>query len=113
MKKAFIGISGICANMGVSFIENLEVYVSIACSIIICIATLIATFKKAKSKTPKEIEIAQNSDAENSDAENKENNICIEQSDNNNINQIELEQQIIQTAHNIQELLNKRKGGGN
>ena len=104
MKKAFIGISGICANTGISFIENIEIYVSIACSIIICIATLIATFKKSKSKTPKEIEIA---------PEDRKDNICGEQSDNNNINQVELEQQIIQTAHNIQDLINKRKGGDN
>lgn len=108
MKRSILGIGGICANMGVS-LADLDVYISIACSLIICIATLIATFKKAKSKTSKEIEIT----AENSVAENKENNICVEQSNNNNINQIELEQQIIQTAHNIQDLINKRKGGGN
>ena len=108
MKKAFIGIGGICANLGVS-LADLEVYISIACSIIICIATLIATFKKAKSKTPKEIEIAQ----QDNNAEDRENNTSVEQSSNNNNNQVELEQQIIQTAHNIQELLNKRKGGGN
>lgn len=103
MKKALIGISGICANMGVS-LADLEVYISIACSIIICIATLIATFKRSKTKTPKEIEIA---------PEDRKDNICGEQSDNNHINQVELEQQIIQTAHNIQDLINKRKGGGN
>ena len=107
MKKALIGIGGICANMGVS-LADLEVYISIACSIIICIATLIATFKKSKSKTSKEIEVTQDNDAKD-----RENNTSVEQSGNNNNNQVELEQQIIQTAHNIQELLNKRKGGGN
>ena len=107
MKKAFIGIGGICANVGVS-LADLEVYISIACSIIICIATLIATFKKSKSKTSKEIEVTQDNDAED-----RENNTSVEQSSNNNNNQVELEQQIIQTAHNIQELLNKRKGGDN
>lgn len=107
MKKAFIGIGGICANLGVS-IADLEVYISITCSIIICIATLIATFKKSKNKTPKEIEVTQDNDAED-----RENNTSVEQSSNSNNNQVELEQQIIQTAHNIQELLNKRKGGGN
>ena len=107
MKKAFIGVGGICANLGVS-LADLEVYISIACSIIICIATLIATFKKSKSKTPKEIEVTQDNNAED-----RENNTSVEQSSNNNNNQVELEQQIIQTAHNIQELLNKRKGGDN
>ena len=107
MKKALIGIGGICANMGVS-LADLEVYISIACSIIICIATLIATFKKSKSKTSKEIEVTQDNDAED-----RENNTSVEQSSNNNNNQVELEQQIIQTAHNIQELLKKRKGGDN
>ena len=107
MKKAFIGIGGICANLGVS-LADLEVYISIACSIIICIATLIATFKKSKSKTPKEIEVTQDNNAED-----RKDDICSEQSSNNNNNQVELEQQIIQTAHNIQELLNKRKGGDN
>ena len=107
MKKAFIGIGGICANLGVS-LADLEVYISIACSIIICIATLIATFKKSKSKTSKEIEVTQDNNAED-----RENNTSVEQSSNNNNNQVELEQQIIQTAHNIQELLNKRKGGDN
>ena len=107
MKKALIGIGGICANMGVS-LADLEVYISIGCSIIICIATLIATFKKSKSKTSKEIEVTQDNDAED-----RKDNISIEQSSNNNNNQVELEQQIIQTVHNIQELLNKRKGGDN
>ena len=107
MKKAFIGIGGICANLGVS-LADLEVYISIACSIIICIATLIATFKKSKSKTSKEIEVTQDNNAED-----RENNTSVEQSSNNNNNQVELEQQIIQTVHNIQELLNKRKGGDN
>ena len=107
MKKAFIGIGGICANLGVS-LADLEVYISIACSIIICIATLIATFKKSKSKAPKEIEVTQDNDSED-----RKDNISVEQNGNNNNNQVELEQQIIQTAHNIQELLNKRKGGGN
>ena len=107
MKKAFIGIGGICAYLCVS-LADLEVYISIPCIIIICIATLIATFKKSKSKTSKEIEVTQDNNAED-----RENNTSVEQSSNNNNNQVELEQQIIQTAHNIQELLNKRKGGDN
>ncbi|MBQ1997350.1 MAG: hypothetical protein II238_02800 [Alphaproteobacteria bacterium] len=90
MKKAMISISGICANVGITNLEYIDVYISIVCSIIICIATLIAMFKH---KNPKEIEIKQNEEPEQPPVKEKT-----------------IEEQIIETAHNIQDLINKKGG---
>lgn len=90
MKKAMISISGICANVGITNLEYIDVYISIACSIIICIATLIAMFK---NKKPKEIEIIQKEEPEQPPVKEKT-----------------IEEQIIETAHNIQDLINKKGG---
>lgn len=90
MKKAMISISGICANVGITNIEYIDVYISIACSIIICIATLISIFKKKKQS--KEIEITQN----------EEQPVIKEKT---------IEEQIIETAQNIQSIINSKKGG--
>ena len=88
MKKAVIGLSGICANTGIDFIENLELWVSIACSVIICLVTVIATIvSMVKSKSPKEIEIKPE-----------------------DVKKVETE--IVNTVHNIKDIVESKKGGG-
>lgn len=93
MKKAMISISGICANVGITIIEYIDVYISIACSVIICIATLISILKK---RQPKEIELKDK----------------VVESTEEPKQEITIEQQIIDTAKNIQTLINNKKGGG-
>ena len=89
MKRSLIGISGVLTNMGIE-LSDLDVYVSIACTIAITLVSVICTlasFLKKKKET-KQI--------------TKEDMVEVVQ---------DVDKEIKQTVDNIKHIINSKKGG--